>query len=125
MIPENSYVRDPLIHFLRFRGFHSEIIHCDEYQKGLPDFVCCSKEHGFKWVETKYEPMYPRVNPCFTVAQKNKFPILIKAGYPVYIIVGIADLKNKKNQFLLDYYLKLILGEPNGQDFLPLLLKSS
>ena len=107
---ETQWLGEPFGRFLRERSWHVENIHCNQYQKGLPDKFICNPDYCSKWMELKII----KGNVIeLTEDQKLKFPVLHAFGVPIYVLVTNVDLRRKENEWKLERLYQKLFKEPN------------
>ena len=79
-------LRGKIIDFLRTREWHVIIMHGNEFQKGVPDLLCCHHRYGIRLVEVKVLSNYH-----FTPAQLKTFPQLVAHGAGVWIMTDATE----------------------------------
>jgi hypothetical protein len=79
-------IQKEIIRFLRLRGWWVERLVGLAWQSGLPDLFACHKQHGFRFIEVKYEDKF-----YFTQAQKCKFPCLMANGAGIWVMTAAND----------------------------------
>jgi hypothetical protein len=83
-----SIIEAQIRDMLHRRGWHTEKLHGNKYQHGLPDLLCGAKGHGLRLIEVK-DPR--RKGEPFTKAQLAKFPKLSAHGLPIHVLTGASD----------------------------------
>ncbi len=92
---EETRIRDKLIRpGLEGLGWLVEVMHCSQYQKGVPDLYLSHPKHGTRWVDVKVAGKYE-----FTKAQRDKWPRWRKYGTGVWIM---TDWNSVQYELLFD-----------------------
>ena len=88
--------------FMEIRSWTVLRMHCNAYQKGIPDLWACHPSYGPRWVEIKKPEKYK-----FTKDQLKVFPKIEKSGAGIWIL----------NAGTMDEYRKLFFPH-NWKDYL-------
>lgn len=87
---------------LKSRGWRTELMHGNMYQKGIPDLYVMHPDHGTRWIDAKVAGKY-----SFTKDQKKTWPAWhFKYNVGIWILTGGGQ----------DQY-DLLFGPPNWLDF--------
>lgn len=81
--------------------WHTEKLHGNRYQSGLPDLMAFHIKHGFRFIETKAEASHGKLS----VRQVVKFTLLEKHGAHIWVCRDERD-----------YY--VLFKEPNWRMFI-------
>jgi len=106
---ESTLIAHPFRVFLTARGWHTENIHGNQFQSGLPDCYICHQNYSPRWIEFK---VFDNRLIHLTPMQKKKFPILASMGVPIYIIAS-DDLRGLENKYKRERLYKKLFDEPN------------
>ncbi len=79
-------IQNEVIAYLIQRGWHTERIIGNAFQRGLPDLYAGHKKWGQRWIEIKNETRYE-----FTKAQRHKFPILDSFNIGIWVLVAATE----------------------------------
>lgn len=108
MQKETTHIAQPFSNFLKEMGWEVENIHGNQYQNGLPDKYIFHSQYSPRWVEFK-------VFHCNTVelttSQKKKFPRMLAANVPIYVIAH-TDLRGNVRECRRLY--SKLFEEPNA-----------
>jgi hypothetical protein len=111
---EKVKVVDPFVLYMKGQGWHVEKLHGNAFQQGLPDCYCV---RAGRQIFVEFKVIEDSGFVSYTDAQKRKFPALMGAGAPIYIIAA-RDLSGHDKKTILEIrtlYQQVINGaEPNG-----------
>lgn len=106
---ESLLIAHPFKVFLIARGWHTENIHGNAFQYGLPDCYICHQQYSPRWIEFK---VFDNGLIHLTTQQKIKFPLLDSMGVPIFIIAA-DDLRGRINKHKRERLYKKLFDEPN------------
>lgn len=107
---ESLLIARPFKIYLEALHWHTENIHGNQYQQGLPDCYICHPKYSPRWIEFK---VFDSGLIHLTPAQKIKFPQLLSYNVPIYVIAS-DDLRGKINLHKRERLYKKLFDTPNG-----------
>lgn len=115
---ESLKVANPMVNFLRARGWTCVNMVAGFTTNGLADYWCFHEHWGERWIEFKRLNKYGQFISHLTDAQSINFPIQYKAGVKLYCIADY-DLRGAKGyRKRKEHYRRLLRCEPNIMDLI-------